>query len=221
MAGEELNSSISGFIENRRRHILIFFGIVVVICAGFVATMLILESRNKAAIAMLDETFIPRFKNLTGEGGLSEEEGGRFIDDIKTFAGKHSGYPAAKAFSLAGDVYYEKSDWKNAEEAYLQSALKAGKDYLAPVSYSNAAAAAEEGGNIDTAIEYYTKALAYPDFPQAPRAQFSAGRLYELQAKIDLAKAAYQNVIDRWPKDVKWASRAHSRLIVLELNREG
>jgi tetratricopeptide (TPR) repeat protein len=221
MAGEELNSSISGFIENRRRHILIFFGVVVVLCAGFIVTALVLESRNKTAIAVLDETLMPQYKKLTGEGGLSEEESGKFIDDVKIFAGKYSGYPAAKAFSLAADIYYTKSDWKNAEETYLQSALKAGKNYLAPVSYFNAAAAAEEGGNIDTAVEYYTKAFSYPDFSQAPHAQFSVGRLYESQGKIDLAKAAYQNIIDKWSKDTNWTNRAHSRLIVLEISQEG
>jgi tetratricopeptide (TPR) repeat protein len=218
MAGEEFNSNISGFIENKRRHILVFLGVFAVVCAGFIATMLILETRNKTAIATLDETFIPRYKTLTGGGGLSEEERDTFLGELKEFSKKYSGYPAAKALALAGDIYYQKADWEEAREAYRQSALKAGKAYLAPVSWFNAAAAAEEGGNTDAAIEYYTEAFSRPDFPQASHAQFSVGRLYEAREEIDLAKAAYRNVIDKWPKDTGWTSLAHSRLIALEIN---
>jgi tetratricopeptide (TPR) repeat protein len=217
MAGKELDFNISSFMENKRRHILVFLGIFVLASVGFIVTMLILESRNKTAIKILDETFMPQYKTLIGEGDISEEESGAFIDEIKEFAGKYSGYPAAKALSLAADIYYKRSDWKGAEEAYLKSALKAEKSYLAPVSYFNAASAAEEDGNTDAAIEYYTKAFSYPDFSQASHAQFSVGRLYESQDKIDLAKTAYQNVIDTWPKDTNWTALAHSRLIALEL----
>jgi tetratricopeptide (TPR) repeat protein len=221
MADEELNVNISNFIENKRRHILIGLVSFALICAGFVVTMLVLEAGNKKAIKILDETFIPQYKTLIGEGELSEEDSGKFINDVKEFARKHSGYAAAKAFSLAADVYYKKSDWKEAREAYLQAALKAGKNYLAPVSYFNAAASAEKDKNIDAAIEDYTKAFSYPDFSQAAHAQFSAGRLYEAVKKIDLAKEAYQNIIDKWPKDTNWTSAAHSRLIYLEINSEG
>jgi tetratricopeptide (TPR) repeat protein len=159
------------------------------------------------------------------EGSVEKESQNKekmdlFIADFSEFAGKYSGYPSAKAWSVIADVYYGRALWKEAEDAYIKSAVTAKNIYIAPVSYYNAAVCAEESNNIDSAIEYYTKASEYPDFPQGSHAQFSIGRLYEEQNKNDLAKSAYQAVVDNWTRDNvsdnEWISLANSRLIALQ-----
>ncbi|MDR2865447.1 MAG: tetratricopeptide repeat protein [Spirochaetaceae bacterium] len=226
MNNEKIAGSLSGFIEKKRRLIFLCIVIIVIACLAFVVAMLILESRNKKAIQILDETLLPRYEKLIsvdtggqapGDNSENSDTMELYIRDLGKFAAQYSAYPAAKAWSVLAGIYSERLDWEGAENAYRKSAETGKESYLAPISYFNAAVAAEERGNIDNAIEYYVKAAAYPDFPQGAHAEFSRGRLYEQQNKIDSAKEAYQNVIDKWKNNESWMPIAQSRLIALEI----
>jgi tetratricopeptide (TPR) repeat protein len=85
------------------------------------------------------------------------------------------------------------------------------------VSLFNAAAAAEEQGNLEAAIELYRQTLNYADiFPAAPRAQFAVGRLWEAQQNKEAAIEAYRGLIDKWPAETVWTGLANSRIIALQ-----
>lgn len=144
----------------------------------------------------------------------------KLLEDLLAFAGKSSGYMPASAYSMAGSIYAARKDWAAAEEAYLNSAKKAGKTFLAPVSYFNAAVCAEEAGKTDDARAYWTKSLSYADFPLAARAQFSLSRTFDAEGKTDEALAAYRLLIEKYEKEEEWTKLAHSRIITLEQKGE-
>ncbi|MDR3324565.1 MAG: tetratricopeptide repeat protein [Spirochaetaceae bacterium] len=238
---EDMDSALVGFFSKNRKPILVCAGAIVLALAVFLIVSIVADLRISAAIERLDETFVPRYEKLSAvsagtaaAGGGAEDAasdgdaiaeagdaGGAdsadaLVKDLVEFAASCSGYPSARAWSMAGALYFERSAWKEAEEAYLQSAQKGGKTYLAPVSSYNAAVCAEEGGDLEGAIEHYERVLSHQDFPQAAHAQFSIGRLYEALEKTDLAKQAYQNIVDKRSDYTGWTELATDRLIVIE-----
>jgi tetratricopeptide (TPR) repeat protein len=76
--------------------------------------------------------------------------------------------------------------------------------------------AAEEQGDIETAIAHYKNALEHSKvFPSAVRAQFSIGRLEESMNRKDAALEAYRSVVNNWPNDPLWPNLAQSRILAL------
>jgi tetratricopeptide (TPR) repeat protein len=138
------------------------------------------------------------------------------LEELGGFAKKNSGLAAAKAYSLSATIYDSQKKWELAEKAWAGAAAAAKKSYLAPAALYNAAVAAEEQGNDESAIGYYKKALEFGNsFIGAARAQFSVGRLEESKNNRDAALEAYRNLVSKWPSDPIWANLAHSRIIKL------
>ncbi|MDR1390485.1 MAG: tetratricopeptide repeat protein [Treponema sp.] len=126
------------------------------------------------------------------------------------------GYAAAKAYSRAGGIYAKRGEWAKAEEAWNLSAEKGRALYLMPLSLFNAAAAAEEQGKLDTAIEYFQKSLAFPgNNPASAHARFNIGRIYEAEGKNTEAVEAYRELVESESADSAWVRLAHSRIIYL------
>jgi tetratricopeptide (TPR) repeat protein len=139
------------------------------------------------------------------------------LDELSAFAGSTFGYAKVRAYSLAADINADLKDWEAAKDAWTRAAAAASKTYLAPVSFFNAAVAAEEQGDIAGAIVLYTQCLDFADlFPAAPRAQFSIGRLLENQHDIAAAVEAYRSLVEKWPTETVWTNLANSRIAALE-----
>jgi tetratricopeptide (TPR) repeat protein len=112
----------------------------------------------------------------------------------------------------------EKKDWSAAQKAWSAAAKSGAKTYMVPVSLCNAAVAAEEQGDIQGAVDFYTQSIAFGEtFPTASRAQFQIGRLEEERNNKDAALQAYREVINKWPDDQLWTNLAQSRIIALTL----
>ncbi|MDR2444529.1 MAG: tetratricopeptide repeat protein [Spirochaetaceae bacterium] len=164
----------------------------------------------------------------SGESGISEDSGEpaetaggnipALLDDLRALGKSASGYPAARAWFMAANIYHERREWQEAQEAWLLAAEKGGSTHLTPVCLYNAAVAAEASGDTDSALSNYQKSLGFTDFPAAAHAQFSVGRLEETKGDNEAAIAAYRAVIEKWPSDTGWTNLAHSRIVALELN---
>jgi tetratricopeptide (TPR) repeat protein len=138
------------------------------------------------------------------------------LAEITEFENHNSGLAAARAYSISANIYTDQKNWRLAEEKWLKAAEAAPKSYLAPIAIYNAAVAAEEQENIETAIAYYSRAAGYGDsFPASARAQFSVGRLEESRSNRDSAIAAYRNLLAKWPNEPVWPNLAQNRLLVL------
>jgi len=212
--GEKINK----FFHENRKGIIIFISAVFIIFAGVIVFLSMQDVFNKKAIAEAEELdvkfqelrFYAKDENYTAEINT-------FLSDIEAFAKNKNGYAASKAWSMAAQIYSSRNDWQKAEETWLNAAKTGDKTYLGPISLFNAAAAAEEQGKIELAIELLQKSIDHKfEFPAAPRAQFSIGRLYEQLGNYPAAIEAYRTVMINWQNVPVWQYLARSRIIAIE-----
>ncbi|MDR2741076.1 MAG: soluble NSF attachment family protein [Treponema sp.] len=212
-----LGDVLADFIQHNRKGLLITLITMVIVVIIFIAGFAIRDTMREKAIEAVED-FAQRYDTLVIDINepAKAEEVQALLDELNAFAGKHSGYADARAYSLAASIYTEKKDWGEAEKAWTNSAKSAGKSYLAPVSLFNAAVAAEEQGNLAQAISLYTESIAQEsDFPGAARAQFAIGRLYESQGDNQAALEAYRVIPTKWVNETTWVNLAQSRIIIL------
>jgi tetratricopeptide (TPR) repeat protein len=217
-AGEKLNE----FIQKNRNGLVAVIIILAVVLIGFIATITIREKLQSSALSRVEE-LNRRYEalrfyiaNETPEAVEKQTDINVLLEDANAFAGKHSGLPAARAYTIAAGIYGDQKKWAEAGKAWNDAAKAAANTYLAPISIYNAAVAAEEEGNTEAAIGLYKQVLTYEKiFPAAARAQFAVGRLQESQNNKDAALEAYQNLVSKWPNDPVWSGLAQSRILIL------
>jgi tetratricopeptide (TPR) repeat protein len=205
------------FIRKNRKLLAIVVIAAVVILVGIVAGLNIRENLVNTQISQV-EALDERYEELRFDITLPERETDiqALLDDLNALAVKSGGFAGARSYSLIASIHADRKNWTEAEKAWVLSAKKGGKSYLAPVSLFNAAVAAEEGGDIETAIAHYNEAIVFTDlFPVAAKAQFAIGRLEEGRGNREAALEAYRTLIEKWPADTIWTNLANSRIIVL------
>ncbi|MDR2796206.1 MAG: tetratricopeptide repeat protein [Spirochaetaceae bacterium] len=236
----EDEDSLYSFFQKNRKFLFVSVIIIAVLLAGLVITLVLRDSIQKSTVAKLD-VLVERYNGIKDslvagggaaagetvdgvENGDSVADGGEtadngiqaLLDDLGAFGKSASGYPAARAWFMAANIYHERGEWQEARDAWLEAAGKGALTHLAPVCLYNAAVAAEAAGDTDSALSSYQKSAAFADFPAAAHAQFSVGRLEETRGDNEAAIAAYRAVIEKWPSDSGWTNLAHSRVVVLE-----
>ena len=217
-----INEKVTDFIQKNRK--ILFIGLIALIAvlAGFITVIIVREKVLEKALSQIDE-FNRRYEGVRFEPESDDPyiaskmaEIAYLLVDIEGFAGRNSGLASARAYNLIANIQWDQNNRDAAEKAWLDAAKAAGKNYLAPVSLYNAAVAAEERGDVDTAIAYYSRALEHGKiFPSAVRAQFSIGRLEESRNRKESALEAYRNVLSNWPNDPLWPNLAQSRILAL------
>ena len=215
---------VNDFVQKNRKILFIALIAIIAALATFITIVTVRENLQEKALSQVDE-FGRRYEAVridnygdTDDPYLVSRMGEIVVllVNIESFAARHSGFAAARAYSLAANIHWDQGNLDEAERAWLDAAKAAGKNYLAPVSLYNAAVSAEERGDIETAITHYKRALEYGNiFPSAVRAQFSIGRLEESRNRKDAAIEAYRNVLSNWPTDPLWSSLAQSRILAL------
>ena len=220
-----ISEYIVNFIQKNRKALLISLSGLVVIIIIFIAVFAIQDSLSAKAYIKVDE-LNSRYEAIMNNADEEQPLSAALINDIillledvAQFTDRNSsGYAAARAYAISADMYELMSNWHEAENAWADAARAATGTYFAPVAYFNAAVAAEEQGNNTRAIELYNNALEYgSDFPSAPRAQFSVGRIQESQGDRLAAIATYQSLVGRWPEDQVWTNLAQSRILILSI----
>jgi tetratricopeptide (TPR) repeat protein len=217
-----VNARVTDFIQKNRRILFVALIAIIVGLAGFITVVIVRERLQERALSRVDE-FSRRYESVRIDSDGDDPyvvskmaEIAVLLVNIESFAARNSGFAAARAYNLAANIHWDQNNRDEAERAWLDAAKAAGKNYLAPVSLYNAAVAAEERGDIETAIAYYSSALEHGNvFPSAVRAQFSIGRLEESRNRRDAALEAYRNVLNNWPNDPLWPNLAQSRILAL------
>ena len=216
--GEKLND----FMQKYRKIFVIGFCAIVIILTAFIIGSYVRDKMRENALTRLDE-LMQHHEELKGFIGSDMPDAlGRqielvvLLEELADFAGRNSGFAAARAHTIRADIFWDQENWREAEQAWLEAARSSPQSYLAPISFYNAAVAAEEHGNTEAAISHYRSALTFGDvFPVAARAQFSIGRLEETRNNRDAAIAAYRNLLNTWPDDPVWPALAQSRILML------
>ena len=216
--GERLND----LIQKNRTNLLVGLIAIVVILAGVIIFITVSDKMKAASFSKISaydrryEELRPFIGSDDADAETKQAEIAALLDELNLFARKNSGFAAARAYYTSANIFWDEKNWAEAEIAWNSSAEAAAKSYLAPVALFNAASAAEEQGNIDTAIAFLNRAMNYGDsFPAAAKAQFSIGRLEESRNNKSAAIEAYNALLGKWPNDQIWANLAQSRLIIL------
>ncbi|MDR2941922.1 MAG: tetratricopeptide repeat protein [Treponema sp.] len=208
----------SEFVKRNRKGIYIIMGIIIFLFAGTIVYLSLEAGLRKKAIAEAEE-LNSRYAEL--HSSLKEEDSAEkvnaLLEDLNAFVKGKRGYAGARGWTIIAQIHSGREDWQNAEESWRNAAKTGAKTYLAPAAFFNAAVAAENQGKIDDAIELLEKSVSYKfDFPSAPRAQFSIGRLNEQRGDISAAVSAYRAILTNWPNIETWANLAQSRIIAIE-----
>jgi len=214
-----INDKIIAFLQTNRKVILICISVIAFLFAGLVVFISLQDVFNKKALLEIDE-LTSRFdevRYLMADDSYAADLD-KLLTDLDAFAKNKNGYPASKAWSITAQIYSNRKDWQKAKDAWLNAARTGNKTYLGPISLFNAAAAAEEQGNIEQAIELLGNCIAHPfEFPAAPRAQFAIGRLYEKQNNYPAAIEAYRIVLTDWNDIPVWQHLARSRITAISV----
>jgi len=208
---------LTDFIQRNRKGIFIVTGTIVFLFAGFVVYLSVGDYLNKKYTAEVEE-LSRRYEEIKSDDDLFAPGIEALISDSKEFAANKKGLPAGKAWSIAANLYAERKEWPQSEEAWQKAAAAANKSYLGPIALFNAAAAAQEQGRYEQAIEYLVECVGHKfEFPSAPRAQFSIGSLYERLENYPAALEAYREVLIKWPELPVWQQLARSRIAAIEI----
>jgi len=215
---QSFGEKINNFSHKNRKGIIIFTSAIFILLGGLIVFLSLQDVFNKKAIAEAEELNV-KFQELryfaNDENYTVEIQ--TLLSDIEAFAKNKSGYAAGKAWSIVAQIYSSRNEWQRAEETWLNAARAGDKTYLGPISLFNAAAAAEEQGKIERAIELLQKSIDHKfEFPAAPRAQFSIGRLYEQLGDYPAAIESYRTVLINWQNVSVWQYLARSRIIAIE-----
>jgi len=215
----KLAEKLTDFIQRNRKGIFIVTGTIVFLFAGFVVYLSVSDYLNKKYIAEVEE-LSSRYEEIayfiSDDPFASNIEA--LISDSRNFAANKRGLPAGKAWSIAANIYSQRKEWLQCEEAWQKAAAAANKSYLGPIALFNAAAAAQEQGRYEQAIEYLVECVGHKfEFPSAPRAQFSIGSLYERLENYPAALEAYREVLIKWPELPVWQQLARSRIAAIEI----
>jgi len=220
---ESIGDKINEFIQRNRKGIFAVTGVILILFVGSLVFIYVKDNFDKKAAAQLEELIIKfdELRDKMDEEECDEEECDvidTFIAELESFADKTRGFSGSKAKSLVAEIYVIREDWEKAEEAFTAAARIGAKTYLNPILLFNAAAAAEEQGRLEEAIDLLQQALSNKfEFPAAPRAQFSVGRLNEQLGNYDEAIDAYREVMINWPDLPAWQQLARSRITAIEI----
>jgi tetratricopeptide (TPR) repeat protein len=217
---ESTGDKISDFVQKNRKAIFTLLGVFVCLLVGSVVFFSLQDYLQKKAIAKvedLNEKF-SKLKDVLADEDKADEVQALY-DEVNSFVKGKSGIAAARGWAIMAQIKGGAREWESAEIAWSNAAKTGRKTYLGPIAYFNAAAAAEEQGSLERAIGYLENSVSLSfSFPQAPRAQFNLGRLYEQTGDSQAAIVAYRDIIRNWPAIEQWTNLAQSRIIALELN---
>jgi tetratricopeptide (TPR) repeat protein len=213
-----LGDKINDFIQKNRKGIFICLGAIVLLVVLFIGILTIRNVIYTKAIVRVEE-LNRRYEELRFD--ITEEskteEVAALLADLNDFGAKKSGYPGTRARVIIAKIHSDKKEWVEAQQAWIDAAKAGAGTYLEPVSFFNAARAAEEQGSTEEALSFYSQCLARAEsFPQAAWAQFSIGRIEESRNNREAALEAYRTVISKWPSDELWVNLAQNKIAVLQ-----
>ena len=214
-----LGEKINDFIQRNRRGIILSASAVFILVAGLIIFLSLQDVLGKKAVGEVEELNrrFDEFRFLIGDENYASDIE-TLLADLNAFAKNRNGIAGSKAWSIIAQIHSGRKDWQQAESAWLNAAKAGDKTYLGPISLFNAAVAAEEQGKLEQAIELLEKSVAHPfEFPAAPRAQFSIGRLYEQIDNYPAAVEAYRAVLINWQDIPVWQHLARSRITAIEV----
>ena len=211
-------TTVSNFLQRHRKPLLAILVAVIGIVVGLFLYLQYRgaqEERARVAAETVQELF-EEFSAATDETdrqSLATEitaEVTRIASDYPRFAA------AQRALFVRGSMNWELEQWEAASADFERAAERFPDSYLTPISLFNAAAAAEEDGQVDRARQLFTQLVDSFDTPETPRALFALGRIAEQQGDTDGATDYYNRLVQNHAGST-WTNLARTRIIALSV----
>lgn len=215
MAQKTSAEKINAFLTRNRKVILTVCACIVAAVIVGTVCVVVGARQTENGLAKLDAIAYALMQNaseLAGDELAARQE--TALSALAALTGK-GGIVGTRANMLAGDLYFQRKDYESAKDAWLNAAGAKKHAYTAPICYFNAASAAENAGDLDTALDCYQKSADAAGFLLADHALFSVGRVLEAKQDYVAAADAYRRLNDASP-DSDWASLAKTRIIALK-----
>jgi predicted negative regulator of RcsB-dependent stress response len=226
--------ALSFAIQRNRKVLLILLVIIIVALLGLVTVLQIRKTHEEASAERIEAV-----EKQYVEWAAAKEEAGKenaeqdviskadsleadILQAAEAVVAEYDGlYAQMRAFDILAAVAFDKKEYEKAAEYWTTLAGKHAKAYLAPIALLNAAAAWEEAGKTDKAMEALTEIVTKFStvFPDVPRILFSLGRLAEGNQSFEDAKDYYNRLIDEYSGS-SWTKLAHNRIIYLQIENK-
>jgi tetratricopeptide (TPR) repeat protein len=212
-------ASLNNFLRKNR---IFFIVLIAIILAGVLVAAIwtLVDSKtsaNSAKALEQVETSIQKW-NAMGKGPEAQSQADTILAELDTLASKYGRrYVSQKAYVLAGRIYADREDWSNAEKKFKQAADLNADSFLASFALQEAAVAAEEQKNNETAIALWNRVIESKSASAIglPHAYFDLGTLYEESKQYTEASVRYEKLIATYP-DNDWTKLARDRIILLK-----
>ncbi|NLZ76786.1 MAG: tetratricopeptide repeat protein [Spirochaetales bacterium] len=199
--------------------VIAYISVVVLIAAIALVSIGIYESRKLDRLFneldLLEHEY-QTFQSLGEDDESYAEKREDLLSGLDALASDGKGYPALKARYLLGTFAFGEGSYQDAID-HFGDVYRMGKGtYFQSLALANAAASAENMGDVQRALEYYTRIIDEFGFEaaEAPKALFAQGRLEEGRGNTDLAKATFQQLADQFPNS-EYAKLALNRIAFL------
>ena len=209
---------LAGFLSGKRLIMVIVFAAVLVGLVGILVFNEIVGANLEGAADEVEE-LRTEFVEWAADAGDSPEadERSQAIDEQATaIASRFSGtYFHGEALFIRGRLAFLLGNYADAAEHYL-AVTQLRERHLTPLAHMNAAAALEEGGDLDAAAEQWRIVVEEygASSTEAPRALFNLARASEAQGDYGQARSYLDRVIDEY-SDTDWTNLARNRIILL------
>lgn len=200
---ERIEMTLQKTLVAHRKVLLIVLIALIVVVIGIGVGTSVSKRATAKQFNLIDEleTTYSEIQVMDSDDANYQAKYDDLLAQLTDLAGKNGKYPALKAQYLLGMISFEKEEYQSALDSFYAVYGKSKNTYMGSLSLSNAAAAAEELGNVTLALEYYTKLIDEFGFSaaEAPKALFAQARLQETNGNTELAKATFQQLADQFP----------------------
>lgn len=230
---KNIHDILTDIITSYKKHVIVFLLIVILGGGGYFIFNIISNSRNiKALVAIekTDEDFQEIFSGKSINKGLDissdNKEDQENIEKLITTYHEitdtyNKGIAVEDAYYRKGKLYLLLKEYEKSKiEFEKANKISKSDSFLRPKIIANLAGLAEQLQDIKQAKFYYQLIVdKYKDSIETPHAQFSLGRIAELEDKKNNSQTAqgiYLTLIEneKW-QDSKWVDLAKSRLAFL------
>lgn len=190
---DKVTGKVTGFYNLHKKTLFIACAAVVVILLAIVIVSAVMTSNTEKAMIRISDLG-DRVTAYVSAGESNQEEFDALVSDLNAEIGKSS-YPSIKAAFLLGNLYFDTKDYQNAYTSYVKCYELNTSSYLAPLALVNGAAAAEELGDTDSALELYSKVQDYEISGVNAKALFNSARINLGKGNTELAKAQLESIV--------------------------
>ncbi len=171
--------------------------------------------KGLAEIDTIEYSFKKGADELSAEDFSARQD--KTLADLELLASK-GGIVGVRANMLKAEILFEKNDFENSRSAWLKAAETKKSAYTASICFYNAAVCSENLNDLNSAFDYYTKAVSNEEFYLIDHAYFSLGRVNEAKGDVEAALDSYQKICDIHPAS-SWANLAKTRIIALNASK--